>query len=106
MIRLVGRQSLPEPAPLINILKEVVNVGMYNRYYIAKKKHQEYLIIIIRREKCVSCGIDALILKHLKKNVNIEHQLQELHINYLMLDNLDIISKYSDENNQYNKYFY
>ena len=38
--------------------------------------------------------------------MNIEHQLQEKHINYLILDNLDIISKYADENNQYNKYFY
>ena len=79
---------------------------MYNRYYIAKKKHQEYLIIIVKKGKYVSYGIDALILKHLKTNVNIEHQLQRLHINYLILDNQDIISKYADENNQYNKYFY
>ena len=84
----------------------MVNVGIYNRYYIAKKKHQEYLVVIIRKGKYVSYGIDALILKHLKTNVNIEHQLQEKHINYLILDNLDIISKYADENNQYNKYFY
>ena len=81
-------------------------MGIYNRYYIAKKKHQEYLIVIIRKGKYVSYGIDALILKHLKTNVNIEHQLQRLHINYLILDNLDIINKYTDENNQYNKYFY
>ena len=79
---------------------------MYNRYYIAKKKLQEYLIIIVKKGKYVSCGMDALILKHLKTNVNIEHQLQRLHINYLILDNLDIINKYTDENNQYNKYFY
>ena len=81
-------------------------MGIYNRYYIAKKKHQEYLVVIIRKGKYVSCGMDALILKHLKANVNIEHQLQRLHISYLILDNLDIISKYSDKNNQYNKYFY
>ena len=79
---------------------------MYNRYNIAKKKNQEYLVVIIRNGKYVSCGMDALILKHLKTNVNIEHQLQRLHISYLILDNLDIISKYTDENNQYNKYFY
>ena len=54
----------------------MVNVGIYNRYYIAKKKHQEYLVVIIRKGKYVSYGIDALILKHLKTNVNIEHQLQ------------------------------
>ena len=81
-------------------------MGLYNRYYIAKKKHQEYLIIIIKKEKYVSCGIDALILKRLKKNTNIEHQLQKLHVNYLILDNLDIINIYTDENNEYNKYFY
>lgn len=63
-------------------------------------------MVIIRKGKYVSYGIDALILKHLKTNVNIEHQLQRLHINYLILDNLDIINKYTDENNQYNKYFY
>ena len=36
----------------------------------------------------------------------MEYQLQKLHINYLVLDNLDIISKYEDINNSYNKYFY
>lgn len=81
-------------------------MGIYNRCYIAKKKHQEYLVVIVKKGKYVSCGMDALILKHLKANINIEHQLQEKHINYLILDNLDIISKYTDENNQYNKYFY
>ena len=65
-----------------------------------------YLIIIVRKGKYVSYGIDTLILKRLKKNVNIEYQLQKLHINYLILDNLDIISKYEDINNSYNKYFY
>ena len=64
-----------------------------------------YLVIIVRKGKYVSCGIDALILKHLKKNVSIEYQLQKLHINYLVLDNLDIISKYEDINNRYNNIF-
>ena len=81
-------------------------MGIYNRYYIAKKLYMNYLIIIVRKGKYVSCDIDALILKRLKKNVNIEYQLQKLHINYLILDNLDIISKYEDINNSYNKYFY
>ena len=65
-----------------------------------------YLVIIVRKGKYVSCDIDDLILKRLKKNVNMEYQLQRLHINYLVLDNLDIISKYEDINNSYNKYFY
>ena len=74
MIWLAGRRSLPEPGYL-STGRKVVNVGMYNRYYIAKKKHQEYLVVIVRKGKYVSCGIDDLILKQLKKNVNIEHQL-------------------------------
>ena len=81
-------------------------MGIYNRYYIAKKLYMNYLVIIVRKGKYVSYGIDTLILKRLKKNVNIEYQLQKLHINYLILDNLYIISKYEDINNSYNKYFY
>ena len=71
-------------------------MGIYNRYYIAKKLYMNYLVIIVRKGKYVSYGIDTLILKRLKKNVNIEYQLQKLHINYLVLDNLDIIRKYED----------
>ncbi|HIS86539.1 MAG TPA: hypothetical protein IAB49_00165 [Candidatus Caccenecus avistercoris] len=71
-------------------------MGIYNRYHIAKKVYMNYLVIIIRKGKYVSYGIDTLILKRLKKNVNIEYQLQKLHINYLVLDNLDIIRKYED----------
>lgn len=66
-------------------------MGIYNRYYIAKKKHQDYLVIIKRKNKYTSCGIDGMILRKLKKNINIERQLQKLHINYLVLDNLNII---------------
>ena len=59
-------------------------MGIYNRYYIAKKLYMNYLVIIVRKGKYVSYGIDTLILKRLKKNVNIEYQLQKLHINYLI----------------------
>ena len=38
-----------------------------NRYYIAKKLYMNYLVIIVRKGKYVSCGIDALIIKTFKE---------------------------------------
>ena len=64
------------------------------------------MIIIIKKGKYISCGIDALILKGLKQNMNMEVQLQNKHLNYIILDGLDIVKKYEDENNQYHKYVY
>ena len=64
-------------------------MGMYNRYYIVKKKHQEYLVVIVRKGKYFSCSIDDLILKQLKKNVNIEHQLQDKHI-YIVSESYEV----------------
>lgn len=79
-------------------------MSMYNRYYVAKMKSPDYMIIFIKRNKLTSCNIDKAILQSIQKK-NVEHQLQKLDVSYIVMDNLTIIKKYDGLNNQYTKLY-
>lgn len=76
---------------------------MYNRYIFTKKIYPKYLVIIRRKNKYFSFGNDLLILKSINFNNKIEI-LNDKKINYLILDNLDIIDIRDYIDNQYYRY--
>ena len=71
---------------------------MKNRYKFAKMLYQDYVILILKNKKLYTYDNNILIdFKYINK-------LKKLHINYVILDNLDIIKKeYSD--NKYLEYY-
>ena len=80
-------------------------MSAYNRYYFTKKVYPWYLVILLKKGKPYSFGIDRKILKHVgfKDKTYI---LQKKKINYLVLDELDIVEKYDYDDNNYDKYLY
>ena len=76
---------------------------MINRYKFTKSIYSDYLVIIYRLGNHYSFSYDDDILKYIKfkGNTNI---IKRKRINYLVLNNLDIIeiNKYYD--NRYNYY--
>ena len=73
---------------------------MKERYEVIKKLYPNYLILIRYKDKIKTFKEDNLIYNYLNKNI------EKLHINYIILDKLDIekIKEYSD-NNYINIYF-
>ena len=45
-------------------------------------------------------------IKRIKTKYEYGSTITKIHLNYLILDGLDIVKKYEDENNQYHKYAY
>jgi hypothetical protein len=74
---------------------------MKNRYEIIKSLYPNYLILIKKKNKYFTFNIDKNILKYInyKKNKDLEKK----NINYLILDNLDIIktTDYKEKNKYY-----
>lgn len=77
---------------------------MINRYNFTKEKYSDYVIIIVRKKLFYSFGIDNKILSFIKFNDKIS-RLRKRCINYLVLDDLDIIDINKYEDNKYYKYY-
>ena len=58
---------------------------MKERYEVIKKLYQNYLILLIKNNKYYTFDEDKIIFNYLKRKLN--------NINYIILDNLDIIVK-------------
>ena len=71
---------------------------MKERYKVLKKIYPYYLILIIKNNKYYTFDEDKLIFNYLKRKLN--------NINYIILDNLDIIVKKEYENNNYLNYYF
>ena len=71
---------------------------MKERYNVLKHIYQNYLILIIKNNKYYTFDEDKLIFNYLKRKLN--------NINYIILDNLDIIVKKEYENNYYLNYYF
>ena len=80
-------------------------MSAYNRYYFTKDVYPGYLVILLKKGKPYSFGIDRKILNHIgfKDKTYI---LQKKKINYLVLDELDIVEKYDYDENNYDRYEY
>lgn len=71
---------------------------MKERYNVLKHIYPNYLILIIKNNKYYNFDEDKLIFNYLKRKLN--------NINYIILDNLDIIVKKEYENNNYLNYYF
>ncbi len=73
-------------------------MGVRNRYEIARKYYNNCVILILIKRK----------LYIYKNNILIDfkkiNKLKELHINYIILDNLEIIER-NYEDNKYEEYY-
>lgn len=76
---------------------------MINRYKFTKNIYSDYLVIIYRLGNYYSFSYDNDILKYIKfkGNTNI---IKRKRINYLILNNLDIIEINSYKDNKYENY--
>lgn len=80
-------------------------MGRKYRYTFTKKVYPDYVVFIMRRGKLLTYDNDLMIINYIgyDNDINI---LDKYKINYLVLDDLDIvdIKKYNDNN--YYKYLY
>lgn len=80
-------------------------MSMINRYNFTKNVYKDYLIIIRRKNKYYTFSKDKKILNYINFKDKI-YVIKKKQINYLILDNLDIIDITKYDNNNYNKYLY
>lgn len=96
-------------------------MGRKYRYEFTKKVYPEYIVFLVVKNKYVTYGLDLDLVNYIinenkirntygKKRksteINIFNLLDRYKINYLILDNLDIITKKDYLDNNYNKYIY
>ena len=74
-----------------------------NRYKFAKEVHPEYVVLLLIKGKYITYGSDLELIHYIKFNENL-CIFDKYKINYLVLDNLDIIEKSSYDINNYNLY--
>ena len=82
-----------------------VVVSAYNRYKFTKNIYSYYIVLLYKKNKYYTYGIDKKILEYIKFN-NKTYILRKYRINYLVLDELDIIEKYKYVDNQVVRYSY
>ena len=80
--------------------RHLIKIIMKERYEVIKKLYPNYLILLIKNNKYYTFGEDKLIYTYINKNLN------KYEINYMILDNLDIIVKKEYENNNYLNYYF
>ena len=80
-------------------------MSMINRYNFTKNVYKDYLIIIRRKNKYYTFSKDKKILNYINFKDKI-YVIKKKQINYLVLDNLDIIDITKYDNNNYNKYLF
>lgn len=80
-------------------------MSMYNRYSFTKKIYKDYLILIKRKNKYYTFNKDKKILNYINFK-NKVYIIKKKQINYLILDDLDIIDIIKYKDNNYNKYLY
>ena len=72
-------------------------MSKYNRYSFVKKYYPNYLVFIKYNNILITYGIDLEIINRFNYKL--------LNINYIILDNIDIIEKKEYFNNNYFYYF-
>lgn len=84
------------------------NSGIYNRYIILKKFNKRSLILIKGKNRYISFDRDLQILKYIKFRFNYDYcnlsYLDKYNINYIVLDNLNVIVDKKYKVNEYMKY--
>lgn len=78
-------------------------MSMINRYLFTKNVYNNYLVIIYRLGNYYSFYSDKEIIKYIKFKGNTRI-LKQKRINYLILNNLDIVEINNYNNNTYDYY--
>lgn len=77
-------------------------MSAYNRYSFTK---EDYVVLLKRKNNYYSYSIDRKVLDYIKFK-NKTYILRKKHINYLVLDELDITEKYEYSDNTLCRYIY
>lgn len=77
-------------------------MSVYNRYEFIKNLYSNYIIFIKKKDKYYTYYLDNFVLQLLK--VDYYKKIENYKINYLLIDNLEVVSKVCYRNNNYNKY--
>ena len=64
-----------------------------NRYNFAKKCYKDYVVLLLTKNKLYTYIDNKLV------DFKYINRLKKLHINYVILDNLDVIVKEYEDNN-------
>ena len=80
-------------------------MSAYNRYSFTKEVYPNYIVLLVKKNKYYSYSIDRKVLDYIKFK-DKTYILRKKHINYLVLDELDIVEKYEYSDNQLDKYIY
>ncbi len=82
--------------------------GAYSRYSFIKKMNRKSIILIKSKNKYIAFDRDLEILKYIGFDMKYEYcsfkYLDKYNINYIVLDNLDVIVDKVFESNNYMKY--
>ena len=78
-------------------------MSKFNRYNFTKKVYPDYIILLIRKEKYVTFDIDLKLIDYLEIDEDLSI-LDKLHINYIVLDDLEIIDIKKYDDNKYENY--
>ena len=74
-----------------------------NRYKFTKNIYPDYIVLLTRKNKYITFDIDLKLIDYLEVDEDLSI-LDKLHINYLVLDDLEIINIKSYKDNNYDKY--
>lgn len=74
-----------------------------NRYNFFKRCYPNYLILIVKNKQLISYGIDKKILEYL--NIEKIREINKFKINYIILENINIINKKEFLGNNYRLYY-
>ena len=77
-------------------------MSAYNRYEFIKNLYSNYIIFIKKKDKYYTYYLDNFVLQLLK--VDYYKKIENYKINYLLIDNLEVVSKVCYRHNNYNKY--
>ena len=80
-------------------------MSMRNRYEFTKNIYKDYIVLIYKQNKYYSFDSDKRILDYIDFN-NKLYILKKYSINFIVLDDLEIIGIASYKDNNYNKYLY
>ena len=80
-------------------------MSMINRYKFTKNIYKDYIVLIIKNKKYYSFDKDKKILDYINFN-NKLYLLKKYSINFIVLDNLEILSINNYDINNYYNYLY
>ena len=85
-----------------------MNSGIYNRYSLLKKFNKRSIVLIKGKNRYISFDRDLQILKYINFEFNYAfcnlNYLDKYNVNYIVLDNLDVVIDKKYKVNNYMKY--